>query len=279
MSLIYCPECGNEISNSAVACPNCGRPINVQPVVERKVVVAQAPPERRDGFPSWAFIPIGFLALILIAIMFYAFSRPDDSANSNIRVSVNGRPINASRTSSETATVPQDIRTTTPVESHTTTVPGTGTTTASAPPSDKGSVSINASLSTPNGQPRAAKSVKFYLLDKDLETILSEARIDPIEGNTLSGSLGLAMVFPDRFADFRNAAMRAVSAHTKYSGTTDGSGVANLANVDPKEYYLFSVARFGHGFALWNAPVSVTTGQNVLNLTPQSVTEIPDANG
>ena len=41
MSLIYCPECGSEISNNAIACPSCGRPISApEPVVEKKFVVA-----------------------------------------------------------------------------------------------------------------------------------------------------------------------------------------------------------------------------------------------
>src|SRR5258708_36589296 len=54
MSLVYCPECGHEISPSAVTCPNCGHPIHTPPpsVVERRVVVAQ-PPTRDGGVPPW----------------------------------------------------------------------------------------------------------------------------------------------------------------------------------------------------------------------------------
>ncbi|MEP6847302.1 MAG: zinc-ribbon domain-containing protein [Acidobacteriota bacterium] len=274
MSLIYCPECGHEISNTAVACPQCGRPIHAQPVVERKVVVTQSPAQR-ETFPSWIFIPLGLLALLVIVGGFYLFTRPDDTSNMNVRVASNGRPIEVSRTNVP-ATAPSSVQTQ-PVEVHTTTVPGTGTTGVSAPPSDKGVVSITASINAPSGPPHAAKSVRFYLLDKDLESILSEARIDPIEGNTLSGSLGLAMTYPDRFASFRQDAMKAISAHTKYSVTTNDRGVANLANIDPNQYYLFSVTRVGNGFALWNSPVSVVPGQNLLNLSPQDVTEVPAA--
>lgn len=35
MSLINCPECGNEVSDKATACPHCGNPINV----EEKVIM------------------------------------------------------------------------------------------------------------------------------------------------------------------------------------------------------------------------------------------------
>jgi zinc ribbon protein len=281
MSLIYCPECGHEVSNTAVACPQCGRPLNVQPVVERKVVVAPAPIRERDGFPMWALVPIVLVGVIVLSVMFYLFTdRADDTANANIRVSTTGsRTTDPSRGGSRTESVSDDVRTAPPSEVHTTTVPGTGAVPVSAPAPDKGTVAINATLTTPNGSPRAAKSVKFYLLDKDVETILSEARIEPIEGNTLAGSLGLSMVYPDRFGDFQRDAMRAIASHAKYSGTTDGTGIANLAGVVPTNYYLFSVTRVGHGFAMWDSPVSINAGENVMNLSPQSVTEIPDANG
>jgi len=117
------------------------------------------------------------------------------------------------------------------------------------------------------------------LLDKDVETILDEARLEPIEGNTLAGSLGLAIVFPDRYGDFQRSAMRAIAAHAKYTGTTNGSGTANVGGIVPKDYYLFGITRVGKGFALWDSPVSVTPGENVINLSPQSVTEVPDTSG
>ena len=56
--------------------------------------------------------------------------------------------------------------------------------------------------------------MRFYLLDKDVETILNEARVEPIEGNTLRSSLGLAAAYPNRSAEFRSSAMRALAAHT-----------------------------------------------------------------
>src|ERR1043166_4970666 len=98
MSLVFCPECGHEISNSAVACPQCGRPINARPVVERNVFVRQDPPAS-DAFPTWIFIPLGVLVIVVLAGIFYIFSRPDDSANTNVRITtVNGRPAEVART-------------------------------------------------------------------------------------------------------------------------------------------------------------------------------------
>jgi hypothetical protein len=142
-----------------------------------------------------------------------------------------------------------------------------------------GTVVINAKVAPRTGSAQPARNTKFYLLDKDIQTILSEAHVEPVEGNTVSSSLGLAAVFPDRFGDFQRAALKAISRHVKYTGTTDSSGKAALKDVTANEYYLFAITRSGHGFVLWDSPVSVINGENLLNLSPQSVTEVEDPNG
>lgn len=244
------------------------------------------PPERQEsGFPTWAFIPIGLLAVILLFIAYFALRQPEDSANINVNVASrrgSPEPIRETRvpsTDSQSVTIPPSGQSVTLPPAQTTTVPGTTTAAPVAPPPDKGTVVINARVAPSRGSPQNVRNAKFHLLDKDVETILTEARIEPIEGNTLSGSLGLAVVYPDRYADFWRSAMRAIAAHSKYSSTTDGGGNANLQGIMPKEYYLFGITKVGRGFALWNAPVSVIAGQNNLNLSPQSVTEVPDAAG
>ncbi len=283
MSLIPCPECGHEVSTNAAACPNCARPTHAPPVVERKVIVTQ-PADPDKGFPIWALIPIGLLAVVLVFVAYIAFRGNDDTANTNLKVNVERRPTETRSTSTSTvpststSTVPSSETTALPPPSQTTTVPGTSTAPPVAPPPDKGTVTLNAKATSPAGSTLAVRGTKFYLLEEDVETILRAARVEPIEGNTLAGSLGLAAVFPDRYGDFQRAAMRAIASKAKYSGTTNGSGGANLSGVDPKEYYLFGIAKIGRGFALWNSQVSVIAGDNLLNLSPQSVTEIVDPN-
>jgi len=138
-------------------------------------------------------------------------------------------------------------------------------------------VIIDAKVMPKKGSPQAVKNERFYLLDKDLETILMEARVEPIEGNTLTDSFGLATVYPDRFGDFRSRALKAIKDHIKYAGTTDGSGKAQLGGIKPDAYYLFGITKVGNGFAMWSSPVSITAGQNMLNLTPASITEMETA--
>ena len=280
MSLLHCAECGHEMSDNAVACPNCGRPTTAPlPVVERKVVVVDN--SDRNGFPTWAFIPIGMLAVILL-ILVYVLMNKNGEDNANLRVNVNtntGRqtttttvPGNPSQPSSVT-TVPSTVA---PPASQTS-VPGSQTTVAESP--TKGKVNIVAKLTSRNGSTTGVRNEKFYLLDQDIETILSSAGVSPIEGQSLTSSLGLSLVFPDRYGDFNRNAFNAIRKHIKYSGQTDGSGKALLSGVDPNNYYLFGMTRSGRGFTVWNSPVSVQVGDNILNLAPQTLTEIPDPAG
>ncbi|MEO8572911.1 MAG: zinc ribbon domain-containing protein [Pyrinomonadaceae bacterium] len=277
MSLIYCPECGHEVSASAVACPNCGRPLSAKPVLEATPVIAHV--RRNEGVPNWIFIPLGIIGAILLIVFFVVMSRNNEDANSNLSVNVNSRRpagTTTDRTSTTTTEIPPSSSTTVTVppttDTQTVTIPGSQTG-VSMPPS-RGSVIIDAKIAGRTGTAQPVKNEKFYLLDEDLESILSEANLEPIEGQTLMNSLGLSVLYPDRFSEFNRNALRAIKDHIKYSGTTDGSGKAELGNIEPNSYYLFGVTKSGRGFAIWSHPVAINAGQNALNLTPARLTEL-----
>lgn len=284
MSLIYCPECGHEISNSAIACPNCGRPINAEPVVERKVVVA--PPPRPKGMPVWAVATVGVMGILLLFLLLFMWSRSgEDEGNTRLRVNMNAqRQGTADRETTATSgpttvtSVPGTVDTGSgsvpPAE---TSIPGSQVTVPSQP--SKGNAVIQAKVITRNNSQQPVRGQRFYLLDKDVETILSDARVEPIEGQTLTDSLGLAAMFPDRYGDFQRRAMQAIRDHIKYAGTTDGNGKAQVGGIEPNSYYLFGVVKSGNGFAIWSSPVSIVPGDNVLDLTPQRITEIDRTSG
>jgi hypothetical protein len=285
MSLIHCPECGHEISAAAVACPNCGRPIHATPVIERKAVITKTP--REGGIPPWAIVSLIALGGILLLVLFVTMGREDD-ANANLRVNVNTKPpavarqeIPRSETTVGTASDPSTITVPSTSEPQSVTVPGTAVTAVPAAPAmpTKGSVTIDAKIATRNGSPQPVRNEKFYLLDKDLEMILSDADIEPIEGQTLLNSFGLSVMYPDRYGDFHRQALRAIKNHIKYAGTTDGSGKAELGGIEPSSYYLFGVTKSPRGFAVWSSPVSVNPGENILNLTPQQLTEVENTSG
>ncbi len=269
MSLVHCPECGHEISQAAIACPSCGRPINAPTrPIQQPVIVAR---EREEGFPPWAFIPIGILALGLIGIIFYAMSRNDETANSNLKVNVS-TARSSNRVSSDAPPERIDVPSGGTTDSQSVTVPGSQT----SVPSDmtQGTVVIEAKIANKSGGPQSVKNEKFYLLDKDLQSILGDSDLEPIEGQTLANSFGLSVLYPDRYGDFNRRALAAINDHIKYSGTTDNAGKAQIGRVEPDNYYLFGITKTGSGFAIWSNPVNIRGGENLLNLSPQPVTEM-----
>jgi hypothetical protein len=283
-----CPECGHEVSNEAVACPNCGRPLSAPtPVIQRKVVVAAEPTD--EGFPKWIIAPIIILALIVIFLLIAITRNGEEDANTRT-VNVNlatQRKSSDTRETTRTETAPNQIEvpsTSTgvnPPSSVTTTAPSYPTSSTSVPPSsvtnvpaDKGVVVIDAKISTKNGAVQSVRNEKFYLLDKDLETILSDADLEPIEGNSLSNSFGLAVMYPDRYGDFQRDALNAIKKHIKYAVTTGADGKAAIKDVKPDSYYLFGITKSRSGFAIWSSPVSIIGGENKLNLQPATLNEM-----
>ena len=285
MSLIYCPECGHEISNAAIACPSCGRPINAAPppsVIEPVVVTKQ----HSQTFPPWMIAPIAILGALLLMALFYLWANSEDDPQSNLNVNVSTRragsqPVN---------TRPAEDRTSIPSAPYTSTAPSGSSTVPSTDPAytappvtvpgtqaavpTRGRVVLEARVTNRNGTPQAVRNARFYLLDKDIETILRDAELEPIAGQSLTDSIGLAMLQPDRHGTFYNQALAVIRKHAKYSGTTDGSGKAQLSNIEPDNYYLFGITKTGSGYALWTNPVSIMAGDNNLNLSPQPITEI-----
>jgi hypothetical protein len=291
MSLVNCPECGHEVSNEAVACPNCGRPLAAPtPVIQRKVVVAENRAD--DGFPKWVIAPIVILALVVIFLLIAITRNNEEAANTRtVNVNLDSQRRSAdSRETSRTDSSPNQIQvpsssTTVNPPSSSTTAPSypSSSTTTSVPPSssvtnipaDKGVVMIDAKISTRNGT-QSVKNEKFYLLDKDLEMILSEADLEPIEGNSLSDSFGLAVMYPDRYGDFQRDALAAIKKHIKYSVTTGADGKASMKDVKPDSYYLFGITKSRSGFAIWSSPVSINGGENKLNLQPATLNEMSE---
>jgi hypothetical protein len=290
MSMVNCPECGHEVSNEAVACPNCGRPLAAPtPVIQRRVVVAAEPTD--EGFPKWIIAPIIILALIVIFLLIAITRNNEEDANTrtvNVNVATQRRSAD-SRESVRTDSPPNQVEvpssSTTINPPPSTTAPSYPSTSTSVPsqstsvtniPADKGLVEIDAKVSTRSGAVQSVRNEKFYLLDKDLNEILSDANLEPIEGNSLSDSFGLAVMYPDRYGDFQRDALNAIKKHIKYSVTTDASGKAAMKDVKPDSYYLFGITKSKSGFAIWSSPVSIIGGENKLNLQPARLNEMSE---
>jgi hypothetical protein len=298
MSLTICPECNHEVSNLAETCPNCGRPISAStPIPTERVVVAR--PHRKEGFPTWAYAPLGILAIVIIFLMIFLFRNNEDETAGNVNIRLaNQRKTPEPREVSRVENPPNQIevppsttqvnppsQTSAPMNPPTTSAPSYPTsstavpstqTEVKAPLNGKGIVVIDAKISTKAGTIQSVKNEKFYLLDKDLDEILSDAKLEPIEGNNLSDSFGLAVLYPERYPDFKRDALNAINRHIKYNTTTDNGGKGAIKEVKPDSYYLFGITKTKNGFAIWSSAVSIMEGENKLNLQPAMLNEIPD---
>ena len=269
MSLMICPDCGHEVSTAAVACANCGRPTH-DPTIERNVVVTETPPPVRDDFPKWIFIPIAALGMVLLFILFM-WMRSSDESNVNVNVAAR-RGVNNTRDitprSDSLNDVPSTSSVSTPPPSSIQTVPGESVTAES----DRGTAVVEAKVVTRNGGTQPVRNEKIYLLDKDLEEILDDAGIDD-EGQGLTNAFGLSVLYPDRYGETRSKALNAISKHTKYTALTDASGKALIKDIKPGSYYIFGITKARNSFGIWSSSVTITPGENILNLSPVSLTE------
>lgn len=292
MALITCPECAHEVSTAANSCPNCGFTF-VKPVVQRNVVVAEAPPES-DGFPKWIFIPLGILGVVLLFILLaYMRNRDDETAtqrNVNVNIATQQSSANSRDTTTRNTTAPNEIvvppsttgqvvvppQTSAPVSSAPDS--STSTTTTTVQPdtvaSTKGTVKLEAKIATKTGGSQPVRAERFYLLDKDLQSILNEADIDDESGQGLTNAFGLSIVYPNKYGETNKKAMNAISKHIVYRTQTDASGKATIKDIEPDTYYLFGVTKTGNGFVIWSSPVTIQPGENPMILPPASITEI-----
>ncbi|MDQ4123186.1 MAG: zinc-ribbon domain-containing protein [Acidobacteriota bacterium] len=294
MALVICPECGNEVSDQAVACPKCGRPFEMPtvvvppPVAPREPVIVTEPP-RNKSFPNWIFIPI---IIVLAVVALFLFMMMQESEENDNRAQVNVR-LRESETASRTravsnaeaqtgtsqtvTTAPQTIESAPVTQIPDSTVssvpqtayPTTGTTSntavTSAQPS-AGNLEIKATVASRTGTPQPVKQERFYLLNKSLDEILSRANIDPEEGD-LASTCAAAVIDPAR-RETRQKCLAAINPHIVYRVTTDSTGKGTFKDVKPDSYYVFGVTKVGtDSYALWNTTVTVTPGENLLNLS------------
>jgi hypothetical protein len=253
--------------------------------VSRTTVVT---PHRREGLPPWAIPVMAVAGIVLLFVLFFLIRGSSDDSNVNVAINANRRQAEANRDIRTTSVPPADAQ---PVQPQTvpgsqvsipnepsTSAPSTqtvpGTTSAAPVMPDKGTVAIRAKVVTSRGSQQPARGAKFYLLDKDIETILRDARVEPIEGNTMSASLGLAAVHPDQYGEFQRAANachrrpRQVLRH--HRRVRRRKALRHLA----KRLLPLCHNTRGQRLRIWDSPISINPGENLLDLSPASVTEI-----
>lgn len=107
---------------------------------------------------------------------------------------------------------------------------------------------------------------EFYLLDKSVETILSEAGLKPRDNVGLMATLGLAIRYPEQSGDFLQTALPAIKSHIKSSVTSDFNGKGEFSNIIAGDYWFYGVSNTRKGFIIWDVPVKVSPGVNSVTL-------------
>ena len=312
MSMIRCPECQREISAQATACPHCGYPLVAEPdtviitptvappPVERPpVIVREALVEEKSNFPAWALVPIALALVLVIFGLIWMMNRNDANTNDNANLraagntSVNSRTVRTSeQTTTTTVNPPNSAGSTVVVPPSSTTLPpssypnsvppsaptnlppaGSETVVANPPPTaDKGNLTLTASVLNGKGVKQPVRAEKFYLLSKDLETILGEAGVEATEG-TYSSTLGAAIADPSRKEELQKC-LAAISPYIVSRTLSNAAGSASFKNVKPNNYYLFGVTKVGNSASVWNTSVTVNPGENTIALNGSIPTPI-----
>lgn len=305
MSLMICPDCGNECSTTAKDCPNCGH-VFLRPAAPPASRIVVRDVEEKSGIPKWIFIPLAILGATLLFVGYMMLNREDETANKNVNVRItSSTPLSTTTSSaannevsipsssapsqitipsssapsmpppsvSTSATIPSA-----PPPSTTTTIPDStsaGSQVAVAP--DKGTVNLEAKIFSKSGTQLPVNKEKFYLLDKDLYSILSEAKIDDPEGQGVVNAFALSVVNPKKYSDTNQKALAAIKKHIVYSTLTDANGKGEIKGIKPGSFYLFGIKTVPNGFAMWDSQVSIQPGQNNLVLEPKTPTEVVTA--
>lgn len=290
MALINCPECGKQVATTAVACPNCGHPLAPQVLESQTVIRETVPPViEKESFPKWILAPILILGAVVIFLFIVMMRGGDDDNQRNINVGLStDRESNRTVRSTPGDADTMGVTTIPPSSSDSTTVvvpqnvPPTAQTDVTisenpdSPSSNTSTVSLEAKVTNRTGDILPVRAEKFYLLDKELESILRDADIEDSTGQGLVNAFGLSVLYPDRFRETNKNALSEINKHIVYDTLTDSTGKAQLKNVKPDRYYLFGITKTKNGFAVWSSPVTINPGQNALNLSPARLTEIPE---
>lgn len=160
--------------------------------------------------------------------------------------------------------------------------------------SAKGTLSVEAGLVFNSGDVKPVARVNFYLLNDNLEAILSKAGIEPHQtidpkasrGALLGGinapqkavsfveSYAIWSSSPDLYDDKLQQSQEALKSHIIATMTTDFSGKGDFSQVKAGNYYLMGVGGTGKQAVLWNMPIEIKAGKQSVILDNKNASEI-----
>ena len=125
-----------------------------------------------------------------------------------------------------------------------------------------------------NGKSKEAFYTEFFILDRDLETILRKAGIKLEEFSNISTYSELwarsrknAFLFPGVQKTIRTALLSLVEKGEGRRVRTDVDGAAEIIGLEKGRYYVIGTASLGKVGVTWSVPISLKSGSNKISLT------------
>ncbi len=116
---------------------------------------------------------------------------------------------------------------------------------------------------------RPAGFTEFFLVDRDLASILSEEGINPPSNQGIqthseywARSVQRGYQFPGVAAQIRNALARSSLRRIK----TNSLGVGNVDDLRDGEYYIIGASTLGQVGVVWSKPINLSNGDNIISL-------------
>jgi hypothetical protein len=125
-----------------------------------------------------------------------------------------------------------------------------------------------------NGKSKEAFYTEFFVLDRDLETILRKAGIKLEEFSSINTYSELwarsrknAFLFPGVQKTIRTALLSLVERGDGRRVRTDVDGAAEIIGLEKGRYYVIGTASLGKVGVTWSVPISLKSGSNKISLT------------
>ena len=125
-----------------------------------------------------------------------------------------------------------------------------------------------------NGKSKEAFYTEFFILDKDLETILRKAGIKLEDFSNINTYAELwarsrknAFLFPGVQKTIRASLLNFVEKGEGRRVRTDVDGAAEIVGLEKGRYYVIGTASLGKVGVTWSVPISLNTGSNKISLT------------
>ena len=142
------------------------------------------------------------------------------------------------------------------------------------PTTSNSTLSFDAVVTSLNGKSKEAFYTEFFIIRKDLNTLMVEngILISDFAEVTSYGELWARarknpFLFPNILKQIRDLLLEEVSKNKGVRVRTDINGSATVQNLDKVPYYVVGTASLGKVGVTWSVPVDLDEGMNKLSLT------------